>query len=102
MNQSAWDIFLYFFNDQVLALIVAATQRYALQHNDESFATSFSIVLLKRFIGILIGSRYNKFFQIEMYWSTNPTIGLEIVKQTKAHNFSPKSNSISICGIITI
>ena len=92
MNKSALDIFLYFFKDQVLALIVAETQWYALQHNDESFATSFNIVLQKRFIGILILSNYSKFFQIGMYCTTNSTLGSEIVKQTMARNFFTKIN----------
>ena len=89
MNKSAFDIFLYFFNDQVLALIlvVAETHRYALQHNDESFATSFK---MKRFIVILILLSYSKFSQIGMYWSTNPILGSEIVKQAMARNFFTK------------
>ena len=47
-----------------MAVIVAETPRYALQHNDESLATSFNIVLLKR----LILSTYSKFYQIGKYW----------------------------------
>ena len=96
------DIFLYFFKDQVLALIIAETQRYALQHNDDSFAASFNIVLLKRFIGILIISSCSKFSQIGMYWSTNPTLVRKLLDNRWPVIFSQKSNSVSIFRIITM
>lgn len=81
-DKTASDIFFSLFDDEVCDLIVTESKRYAMQKNDEHFAQTFNTVLLKRFIGILILSGYNKLPQIGCYWSTNPTLGSSIVKQT--------------------
>lgn len=86
MEKSPSEVFFNFFDDEMLQLIVTETKRYAMQKNDEQFALTFNVVLLKRFIGILILSGYNKLPQIECYWSTNPTLGSRIVQQTMSRS----------------
>lgn len=81
-NMSPIEIFFTFFDDEVLELIVSETKRYASQNNDEAFAQTFNVALLKRFIGILVLSGYHSMKQIDCYWSTNPTLGVPIVQQT--------------------
>lgn len=77
-------LFYLFFDDSVLDYIVEQTCLYASQKNETSFV--FNKTYLKRYLGILLISGYHTLPQIPDYWSTNPTLGIPIVKQALSRN----------------
>lgn len=91
------ELFYKFFDDEVIQHIVDQTLLYAAQHNVQSF--EFDTILLKRFVGILILSGYHTLPAVSDYWSTNPTLGVPIVKQCMARNkFKEIKKYIHLCN----
>lgn len=72
-------LFLKFFDSEVMKFIVDQTLKYAQQQNNFHFV--FDEVLLRRFLGVLLISGYHTLPHISDYWSQNPTLGIAIVKQ---------------------
>lgn len=82
-KQNPIGIVFTLFDNEVLDMIIEETSRYAQQKNEH-----FRIdqVALKRFLGILILSGYHTLPTTRDYWSTNPTLGVPIVKVCMSRN----------------
>ncbi|XP_036341688.1 piggyBac transposable element-derived protein 3-like [Rhagoletis pomonella] len=82
-SKTPLELFSLFFDNEVLDMIIEETSRYAQQKNEH-----FRIdqVALKRFLGILILSGYHTLPTTRDYWSTNPTLGVPIVKVCMSRN----------------
>lgn len=78
------DLFYKFFDEEVLNLIIEQSNLYASQKNAATFVLTESA--LKNFLGILLISGYHTLPSMSDYWSTNPTLGIPIVKQIMSRN----------------
>lgn len=76
---SPFEIFLRFFDERVLQLIVSETNRYAQQKN-ELFRVNQNDIY--GFIGILSLSGYHTVPQYNMYWSLDDDIHIPFVRET--------------------
>lgn len=95
-----YEIFLRFFDERVVQLIVSETNRYAQQKN-ESFRVDQNDIYA--FIGILSLSRYHTLPQYTMYWSLDDDIHIPFVcetmsRQKKTRRFAelPENTFISL------
>lgn len=78
-NKSPLELFELFFDAEVFGLIISESNKYAKQKNSDFCLDD---IYLRRFIGILILSGYHTLPSIDDYWSTEPSLGIEIVKQS--------------------
>lgn len=70
-----------FIDDDIIHHIANCSNNYAIQDcNDTSFSTDEHEI--RKFIGILILTGYNTRPMIEHYWSSNPTLGCSLVRNT--------------------
>lgn len=65
------DVFEKFFPDSVVEIIVAQTNRYALQKNCHSWSDT-STEEIKAYLGVLIMMGLNPLPDMELYWSSDP------------------------------
>lgn len=78
-SKSVMELFELFIDDGVLNQIVDFTNKYANDNNiHETVADIFE---MKRFIGILLLSGYHTLPNVESYWSSQPDLGIPIVKK---------------------
>lgn len=82
-EKSAIELFKLFFDAEVLTMIIDETNRYAQQKNSNFLLHERD---LKRFLGILVLSGYHTVPSVRDYWSNNPTLGVDIVKQCMSRN----------------
>ncbi|XP_046806455.1 piggyBac transposable element-derived protein 3-like [Lucilia cuprina] len=82
-NHSPLQLFQLFYDNEVFDLIIKETNIYAGQNN-----TDFQLdeVMLKRFIGILLLSGYHTLPSVPDYWSSKPSLGIPMVKQTMSRS----------------
>lgn len=59
---------------------------YKYYHQNNNTGTLCTVSEMKRFLGILFLSGYSTVPAINDYWSTNPTLGREIVRQSMSRN----------------
>lgn len=78
------ELFLTFFDTEVLEFIKDSTITYAKQKNCLNF--SLEVPQLKRFLSILLISGYHTLPALTDYWSVDPTLGVPIVKQAMPRN----------------
>lgn len=78
-----FEIFLRFFDERVIQLIVSETNRYAQQKN-ESFRVDQNDIYA--FIGILSLSGYHTLPQYNMYWCLDDDIHIPFVRETMSRN----------------
>lgn len=91
-NVEPIDMFLKFFNEELLEHIVTESVKYAHQNNRLKF--SLTVPVLKRFIGILMFTGYSTLPQEQLYWSVSPDVNCPIVRETmnRATYLSIKQN----------
>lgn len=95
-NHSPSQLFELYFDKKLLQHIRTETNRYAQQQNS-SFNMSLSH--LRRFIGILIVSGYHTLPSLRDYWSNQPSLGVQIVKQAMTSNqFAEIKRFIHFCN----
>lgn len=90
------ELFELFFDTEVMTFIVEHTLKYARDHNDPNFF--FDEVFLRRFLGILILSGFHTLPSVADYWSTEPALGVPIIKQAMARQrFYDIKRNIHFC-----
>lgn len=82
-GKTPFELFLQFFDEEIMEMLVVNTNMYAHQNN---IVVDISKQQIYRFIGILILSGYHKVPHVEHYWSTQQTLGIPIVKQALSRN----------------
>lgn len=83
VGKTPLELFELFFDPEMYAHIITETNRYAKQQNS-SFELDWAH--LRRFIGIMILSGYHTLSSLRDYWSSQPSLGIQIVKQTMSRN----------------
>ncbi|XP_053960527.1 piggyBac transposable element-derived protein 3-like [Anastrepha ludens] len=81
--KTPFELFLQFFDEEIMEMLVVNTNMYAHQNN---IVVDISKQQIYRFIGILILSGYHRVPHVEHYWSTQQTLGVPIVKQALSRN----------------
>lgn len=66
--ETPYQFFSYFFDDELLTMLVEESNRYAIQKNP-NFTDSVSVVELRKFIGILVFSSVYHYPSVRSYWS---------------------------------
>ncbi|XP_053949267.1 piggyBac transposable element-derived protein 2-like [Anastrepha ludens] len=82
-GKTPFKLFLQFFGEEIMEMLVVNTNMYAHQNN---IIVDISKQQIYRFIGILILSGYHKVPHVEHYWSTQQTLGILILKQALSRN----------------
>lgn len=72
------ELFLKFFDDEVLQLIKVQSELYAHQQNRLNFR--LPIHILKRFLGFLLFSGYHRLPREEMYWENAEDSGISLIR----------------------
>ncbi|KAF2885842.1 hypothetical protein ILUMI_20331 [Ignelater luminosus] len=83
-GKSPLEVFLLYFDDEVLKLIVDLSMKYAADNNRHDFV--FNKTMLKRFIGVLVLTGYHTLPQIELYWSRDGDKGVQYVTDCMSRN----------------
>ncbi|XP_036327488.1 piggyBac transposable element-derived protein 3-like [Rhagoletis pomonella] len=84
-GKTPFELFLQFFDEEIMEMLVVNTNIYAHQNN---IVTDITKQQIYRFIGILILSGYHKVPHVEHYWSTQQTQVYHVVKQALSrYNF---------------
>lgn len=82
-GKSPIELFNLFFDDEMLHLIIEQTNIYASQCNVPFIVESHDI---KRFIGFLFFTGYHKLPEWKLYWSNDPSFGVEIIRNAFPRN----------------
>lgn len=82
-GKSPWQLFLQYFDEEIMDMLVKYSNIYSHQKN---MPINITREHMYRFIGILILSGYHTVPHIGHYWSTQPTLGVPIVKQSLSRN----------------
>ncbi|XP_065370926.1 piggyBac transposable element-derived protein 2-like, partial [Calliphora vicina] len=94
-NRIPVQIFETLFDEKIIDLIISNSTNYAKQNNRHEFHLNDSD--LKKFLGVLILSGYNKLPREPMYWSLDEDIGKEIVaKALSRHRFRDIKRNIHL------
>ncbi|XP_053960552.1 piggyBac transposable element-derived protein 3-like [Anastrepha ludens] len=81
-GKTPFELFLQFFDEEIMEMLVVNTNMYAHQNN---IVVDISKQQIYRFIGVLKLSRYHKVPHVD-YWSSQQTLGIPIVKQALSRN----------------
>lgn len=82
-GKSPIELFYLFFDDEMLDMIVEQTNIYASQSNATFVVEPHDI---KRFVGFLFFTGYHKIPEWKLYWSKDPSFGVEIISNAFPRN----------------
>ena len=79
-NFSPFQMFQYFFDQNVSDLIIEQSIKYSRENNDHDF--TLDILDLYRFIGVLLLSGYHSLPQVKNYWCKDADKQVDIVRES--------------------
>lgn len=85
------ELFLQYFDDEIMDMLLKHSNTYA---NQKNISVQITRQHLYRFIGIHILSGYHTVPHIQHYWSSQPTLGVPIVKQSMSRQMFQKIKSV--------